>query len=83
MRKIHWPDFRFGPVSLTTVIDALTFRLLCHGNSKSDKPDPHEPDLLDARRPDCQAIQHSDQMHCSVCNLTWDMNDSDPPRCRR
>jgi hypothetical protein len=31
----------------------------------------------------CAARQYSDQMHCQVCRLTWDMNDPDPPACRR
>jgi len=30
----------------------------------------------------CQARQHSDQMHCAKCRLTWDANDPDPPVCR-
>lgn len=30
----------------------------------------------------CRAVQHSDQMHCAICNLTWDMNDHVPPPCR-
>lgn len=29
----------------------------------------------------CQAKQYSDQMYCSVCQLTWDTNDSEPPNC--
>ena len=29
----------------------------------------------------CQARQYSDQKHCERCNLTWDMNDFDPPEC--
>ena len=31
----------------------------------------------------CQARQHSDQMICHKCGLVWDMNDPDPPVCRR
>lgn len=31
----------------------------------------------------CQAVQHSDQMSCDRCNLTWDTNDSSPPACRK
>lgn len=31
----------------------------------------------------CKARQFSDQMHCSVCNLTWDINDPCPPECGR
>lgn len=30
----------------------------------------------------CKAIQHSDQMVCESCGLTWDMNDPSPPVCR-
>lgn len=30
----------------------------------------------------CQARQHSDQMTCSACDITWDMNDRNPPNCR-
>jgi|AntDeeMinimDraft_6_1070357.scaffolds.fasta_scaffold19728_1 hypothetical protein len=29
----------------------------------------------------CQAKQYSDQMHCVLCDLTWDMNDYEPPAC--
>lgn len=29
----------------------------------------------------CKAIQHSDQMVCESCGLTWDMNDPSPPVC--
>lgn len=29
----------------------------------------------------CYSKQHSDQMVCPVCNLRWDVNDPDPPRC--
>ncbi len=32
-------------------------------------------------RPQCQATQSSDQKHCVRCNLTWDMNDPEPPAC--
>lgn len=31
----------------------------------------------------CAAMQHSDQMGCGPCQLVWDMNDPDPPRCPR
>lgn len=31
----------------------------------------------------CYAKQHSDQMICHKCGLVWDMNDPDPPECRR
>lgn len=30
----------------------------------------------------CKARQFSDQMSCSACGLTWDMNDPDPPECQ-
>ena len=30
----------------------------------------------------CKARQYSDQMLCS-CGLGWDMNDPEPPQCRR
>lgn len=30
----------------------------------------------------CKARQHSDQMLCE-CGLGWDMNDPDPPQCRK
>lgn len=29
----------------------------------------------------CAARKYSDQMHCSRCALTWDMNDPVPPWC--
>lgn len=29
----------------------------------------------------CYSKQHSDQVVCPVCNLRWDVNDSDPPHC--
>lgn len=29
----------------------------------------------------CDIHQHSDQMKCHRCNLTWDTNDPDPPKC--
>ena len=31
----------------------------------------------------CQARQHSDQMLCGACGLAWDVNDPDPPECRK
>lgn len=31
----------------------------------------------------CSAIQYSDQTHCDLCNLTWDTNDTCPPRCKK
>lgn len=33
--------------------------------------------------PDCRAVQQSDEMYCATCNLRWDVNDSDPPPCRK
>ena len=29
----------------------------------------------------CQAQQMSDSMVCSVCEISWDVNDPDPPTC--
>lgn len=29
----------------------------------------------------CEARQHSDQMICHKCGLSWDTNDPDPPEC--
>jgi hypothetical protein len=34
------------------------------------------------RESTCKARQHSDQMLCE-CGLGWDMNDPDPPSCRK
>lgn len=31
----------------------------------------------------CKARRQSDQMHCSHCGTTWDVNDPDPPVCRK
>lgn len=31
----------------------------------------------------CEARQYSDQMVCEKCGLTWDMNDSFPPECKK
>lgn len=30
----------------------------------------------------CDAKRYSDQMQCA-CGLAWDVNDPDPPQCRR
>ena len=30
----------------------------------------------------CDAIQHSDQMVCETCNISWDVNDQHPPFCK-
>ena len=31
----------------------------------------------------CQARQYSDQMCCGKCGLAWDVNDPEPPKCKR
>lgn len=31
----------------------------------------------------CEAIQYSDQMVCKRCNQAWDVNDFDPPKCKK
>ena len=31
----------------------------------------------------CQARQYGDQMCCGKCGLTWDVNDPEPPECRK
>ena len=31
----------------------------------------------------CLARQHSDQMICMKCGLVWDVNDPEPPECKR
>lgn len=31
----------------------------------------------------CQAYQASDTMYCARCKLQWDVNDPEPPPCRR
>lgn len=30
----------------------------------------------------CKVYQMSDQMRCDLCNLTWDINDTEPPLCQ-
>ena len=30
----------------------------------------------------CVARQYSDQKICTRCELMWDMNDDDPPKCK-
>ncbi len=30
----------------------------------------------------CRALQQNDEMFCAECNLRWDVNDIDPPRCK-
>jgi len=32
-------------------------------------------------RTGCEAVQHSDQMHCARCGIQYDVNDQDPPEC--
>lgn len=31
----------------------------------------------------CKAVQNGDLTECSICDLAWDTNDVDRPRCRR
>ena len=31
----------------------------------------------------CHARQYSDQMRCPNCGLAWDVNDPDPPDCKK
>lgn len=31
----------------------------------------------------CEAVQYSDQMQCIRCGYTYDVNDDDPPECKR
>lgn len=31
----------------------------------------------------CQARQYGDQMMCAPCGLNWDVNDPEPPECRK
>ena len=36
------------------------------------------------KRPhECQARQYGDQMICAACGLNWDVNDPEPPECRK
>lgn len=35
------------------------------------------------KRHNCHARQYSDQMICTPCGLAWDMNDPEPPECKR
>lgn len=30
-----------------------------------------------------KARRHGDQYHCSECGRQWDVNDPDPPECKR
>ena len=30
---------------------------------------------------ECEAVQVSDQKRCERCNLLWDINDPEPPKC--
>lgn len=37
-----------------------------------------------SKRPaECHARQFSDGMFCGVCGMTWDVNDTEPPPCRK
>lgn len=31
----------------------------------------------------CEAVQVSDQMRCGRCGLSYDVNDPDPPDCKK
>lgn len=31
----------------------------------------------------CEAKQYSDQMICGACGLSWDVNDQEPPDCKK
>lgn len=33
--------------------------------------------------PVCSAVQQSDEMFCAKCGLRWDVNDPEPPACRK
>lgn len=35
------------------------------------------------KRHNCHARRESDQMRCVPCGLVWDMNDPEPPECRK
>lgn len=36
------------------------------------------------KRPhECHARQYGDQMICTPCGLNWDVNDPEPPECRK
>ena len=35
------------------------------------------------KRHNCQARQYGDQMMCAPCGLNWDVNDPEPPECRK
>lgn len=35
------------------------------------------------KRHACQARQYGDQMICAPCGLNWDVNDPEPPECRK
>lgn len=30
----------------------------------------------------CHATQHSDEMNCTKCHISWDVNDPRPPACK-
>ncbi len=31
----------------------------------------------------CKAVVIGTEHHCDSCNLVWDINDDDPPKCRQ
>ena len=35
------------------------------------------------KRHNCNARQYGDQMICAPCGLNWDVNDLEPPECRK
>lgn len=35
------------------------------------------------KRIGCHARQYGDQMICAPCGLNWDVNDPEPPECRK
>lgn len=38
---------------------------------------------MSKERTTCQGRQHSDTMICGPCALQWDVNDPEPPECRK
>lgn len=34
-------------------------------------------------KPGCNAYVIGDQYHCDSCGLSWDINDPEPPECKR
>ena len=48
-----------------------------------EAPAENHPEVVATTlRERCGAVQHSDQMTCAGCNLTWDVNDPLPPACK-